>query len=99
MKFDTMTRSILKMNMYVGRRLKRRLKNFVVVSVVGLGMFYAYRGYCRYNWFNDMSDSDTTLGTKPRVVVLGTGKQLKIIAMNYMRNLSRLGCCTTIETY
>lgn len=58
----------------VGGRWKRRLKNFFVITVVGLGTFYAYRGYQNYRWFTDMSDSDKTIGTKPRIVVLGTGK-------------------------
>ncbi|CAF3476045.1 unnamed protein product [Rotaria sordida] len=56
-----------------GGKLKRRLKNFFVITVVGLGTYYGYRSYRRYRWFNDMSDSDKTSGTKPRVVVLGTG--------------------------
>ncbi|CAF3924855.1 unnamed protein product [Rotaria magnacalcarata] len=38
-----------------GERLKRRLKNFLIVTVIGFGTYYG------------------TLGTKPRVVVLGTG--------------------------
>ncbi|CAF3880495.1 unnamed protein product [Rotaria sordida] len=56
-----------------GGKLKRRLKNFFVITVVGLGTYYGYRSYRRYRWFNDMSDFDKTSGTKPRVVVLGTG--------------------------
>jgi hypothetical protein len=49
------------------------LKNFLIVTVVGLGTFYGYRAYHRYHWFSEMSDSDETIGTKPRIVVLGTG--------------------------
>ncbi|CAF0888279.1 unnamed protein product [Adineta ricciae] len=56
-----------------GGRLKRRLKNVFIVTVVGFGTFYAYRAYQRYKWFHEMSDSDKTLGTKQRIVVLGTG--------------------------
>jgi hypothetical protein len=52
------------------------LRNLLIITVVGLGTFYAYRGYRRYQWFHQMSDSDTTIGTKPRIVVLGTGKDL-----------------------
>ena len=58
----------------LGGRLKRRLKNVFLVTVVGLGTFYAYRGFRRYKWFNEMSDSDKTIGSKPRIVVLGTGQ-------------------------
>lgn len=56
-----------------GGRLKRRLKNFLIVTVVGLGTFYGYRGVTHYQWFKEMSDSDKTIGTKPRIIVLGTG--------------------------
>ncbi|CAF1330259.1 unnamed protein product [Adineta steineri] len=56
-----------------GGRLKRRLKNLLIVTVVGVGTFYSYRGYRRYKWYSEMSDSDKTIGTKPRIVVLGTG--------------------------
>jgi len=56
-----------------GGRLKRRLKNLLIVTVVGLGTFYSYRGYRRYTWYKNMTDSDDSIGTKPRVVVLGTG--------------------------
>ena len=59
----------------IGGRLKRRLRNLLIVSVVGLGTFYGYRGYRRYKWFNEVSDSDQAVGTRPRVVVLGTGKE------------------------
>jgi hypothetical protein len=60
----------------LGGRLKRRLKNFLIVTVIGLGTFYAYRGYRSYRWFHEMSDSDRAIGAKPRVVVLGTGEEL-----------------------
>jgi hypothetical protein len=40
-----------------------------------LGTYYIYRGYRRYRWFNEMSDSDKTVGTKPRIIVLGTGNE------------------------
>ncbi len=59
----------------LGGRLKRRLKNVLIVTVVGLGTFYGYRWYKNYQWFNEMTDSDRTIGTKPRVVVLGTGEE------------------------
>jgi len=53
--------------------LKRRLKNIFIVSVLGIGGFYGYRAYQNHVWYADMSDSDKTIGTKPRLVVLGTG--------------------------
>ncbi|CAF3357422.1 unnamed protein product [Rotaria socialis] len=56
-----------------GGRLKRRLKNFLIITVVGFGTYYGVSSYRRYRWFNEISDSDKTMGTKPRVVVLGTG--------------------------
>ena len=57
----------------LGGRLKRRLRNLLVVTVVGLGTFYGYRAYRRSKWYHEMSDSDRAIGTKPRIVVLGTG--------------------------
>jgi hypothetical protein len=47
----------------------------LIVTVVGFGTFYGYRAYRRFRWFRDMTDSDNTIGSKPRIVVLGTGKQ------------------------
>lgn len=68
----------------IGGRLKRRLKNLLIITVVGLGTFYAYRGYRNYRWYSDMSDSDKTIGTKPRIVVLGTGIVLhSIVSMSF----------------
>ena len=59
----------------LGGRLKRRLKNFLIVTVVGLGTYYSYRGYSRYRWYHEMVDSDNSIGVKPRIVVLGTGEE------------------------
>ncbi|CAF1357024.1 unnamed protein product [Rotaria sp. Silwood1] len=56
-----------------GRKLRRRLRIFWTTTVVGFGAFCGYRGYRNYQWFNEMTDSDETIGTKPRVIVLGTG--------------------------
>jgi hypothetical protein len=50
------------------------LKNFLIITVVGFGTFYGYRSYSRHRWFNEMSESDKIIGTKPRIVVLGTGE-------------------------
>ena len=58
----------------LGTRLKRRLKNLLLITAVGLGTFYGYRGYQRRQWFHNMSDSDASSGKKPRVIVLGTGE-------------------------
>jgi len=55
-------------------KLKRRLRNLLIVTVVGFGTYYSYRSYRRYTWFKNMNDSDNSIGTKPRVVVLGTGE-------------------------
>ena len=63
---------------HLGIRLKKRLKNFLLITAIGLGTFYGYRGYQRRQWFNKMSDSDVTSGKKPRVVVLGTGERRTI---------------------
>ncbi len=75
------------------------MRNFLVITVVGLGTFYGYRGYSRYRWFNEMSDSDKTIGTKPRIVVLGTGKELIQRCLFIRIILFRLGCGTTFKTY
>lgn len=56
-----------------GGKLKRRLKNVLIVSILGIGGYYGYRSYQNYTWYKNMSDSDKTIGTKPRLVVLGTG--------------------------
>jgi hypothetical protein len=55
-------------------KLKRRLRNLLIVTVVGFGTYYSYRSYRKYTWFKNMNDSDNSIGTKPRVVVLGTGE-------------------------
>ena len=60
--------------MNLGSKLKRRLRNLLIVTVVGLGSYYSYRGYRRYKWAKNLSDSDNSIGTKPRIVVLGTGE-------------------------
>jgi hypothetical protein len=46
----------------------------LVVTVVGFGSYYTYRSYRKYKWFKNMTDSDNSIGTKPRIVVLGTGE-------------------------
>ncbi|CAF1171120.1 unnamed protein product [Adineta steineri] len=56
-----------------GAKLKRRLKNLLIITVVGVGSFYSYRAYRSYKWSKEVSESDSTTGTKPRIVVLGTG--------------------------
>ncbi|CAF3165364.1 unnamed protein product [Rotaria socialis] len=56
-----------------GTKLKRRLRNLLIVTVVGCGTYYGYRANRNYKWFKDMTDSDNSIGTKPRVVILGTG--------------------------
>ncbi|CAF1240962.1 unnamed protein product [Rotaria sp. Silwood1] len=56
-----------------GTKLKRRLKNLLIVTIVGSGIYYGYRNYRDYKWFQDMNDSDNSSGTKPRIVILGTG--------------------------
>lgn len=82
---------------FLGARLKRRLRNLLIVTFVGFGSYYAYRSYRNYVWFRNMSDSDQTIGTKPRVVVLGTGNDL--IDWMRMKISFRLGCCATFKTY
>ncbi|CAF1985082.1 unnamed protein product [Rotaria magnacalcarata] len=56
-----------------GTKLKRRLRNLLIVTIVGCGTYYGYRTHRDYKWFKDMTDSDNSIGTKPRVVILGTG--------------------------
>ncbi|UJR09090.1 hypothetical protein I4U23_013337 [Adineta vaga] len=56
-----------------GAKLKRRLRNFLIVTVVGAGSYYGYRSYKNHRWSKEMLESDQTIGTKPRIVVLGTG--------------------------
>jgi hypothetical protein len=60
----------------LGEKLKRRLKYFLIITAVGYGTLIVYLGYRRYKWYHDMRVSDETIGTKPRVVVLGTGEEL-----------------------
>jgi hypothetical protein len=56
--------------------LKRRWRNLLVVTLIGTGTVYGYRAYRHNQWYNEMVDSDQTLGTKHRIVVLGTGRTL-----------------------
>ncbi|CAF4395793.1 unnamed protein product, partial [Adineta steineri] len=48
-------------------------KNLLIITVVGVGSFYSYRAYRSYKWSKEVSESDSITGTKPRIVVLGTG--------------------------
>ena len=82
----------------LGGRLKRRLRNLLVVTVVGLGTFYGYRAYRRSKWYHEMSDSDRAIGTKPRIVVLGTGN---ISRHTFAERIapSRLGRGAAVEAF
>lgn len=62
----------------LGKKLRRRLRNLLIVSVIAGVSIYTYRGYRRYAWFRDMNESDSSIGTKPRIVVLGTGNRFDI---------------------
>jgi hypothetical protein len=57
--------------------LKRRVRNGILITVIGFGTFYAYRGYRRHQWFHAITESEQMSGKKPRIVVLGTGNQLE----------------------
>ncbi len=59
----------------IGGRLKRRLRNIILISVIGFGTISIYGKYRRYRWFHEMDECDKTIGTKPRIIVLGTGKK------------------------
>ena len=59
----------------LGGRLKRRLRNALIVIVVGVGAYKIYHQYHHYRWFSEMSNATETIGTKPRLVVLGTGAE------------------------
>ncbi|CAF1323619.1 unnamed protein product [Rotaria sordida] len=56
-----------------GTKLKRRLRNLLIVSVIGFGSYYGYRNYKNYKWHKELNESNESTGTKPRIVVLGTG--------------------------
>ncbi|CAF1105552.1 unnamed protein product [Adineta ricciae] len=56
-----------------GARLKRRLRNLLIVTIVGGGSYYGYRSYQNYRWYQEITESDEVIGSKPRIVVLGTG--------------------------
>ncbi|CAF3144724.1 unnamed protein product [Rotaria sp. Silwood2] len=56
-----------------GIKLKRRLKNLLIITFVGTGIYYGYRNYRDYKWFKDMNDLDNSSGIKQRIVILGTG--------------------------
>ncbi len=58
-----------------GGKLKRRLRNILLISVIGFGTYHIYHRYQQYQWFNEIIDSDKTIDTKPRLVVLGTGQE------------------------
>ena len=68
----SLTRQSIKRRL-VGQ-LKRPWRNLLVVTLIGTGTFYGYRVYRQNQWYNEMANSDQTLGTKHRIVVLGTGK-------------------------
>ena len=57
-------------------QLKRRWRKLLIVTLIGTGTFYGYRAYRHNQWYNEMDHSDQTLGTKHRIVVLGTGKNI-----------------------
>ena len=63
-------------NISWGQRWKRRLRNIVIIGVVGFGANDLYHRYRRHQWFNEMEDANKTIGTRPRLIVLGTGKEL-----------------------
>jgi hypothetical protein len=65
-----------------GGKLKRRLRNILLISIVGFGTYHIYHRYQQYQWFNEMTDSDKTIGTKPRLVVLGTGADYSRLLMS-----------------
>ncbi len=59
----------------------------MLISVIGFGTIYVYGNYRRYRWFHEMNDCDKTIGTKPRIIVLGTGKKIKLIVFIYLNNI------------
>ena len=65
----------IKLFIFLGKRLRRRLQNLLIISAVGFGTFYAYRQYSRNQWFNERINANKHTGQKPRIVVLGTGKE------------------------
>ena len=61
-------------SIYLGVRLKRRLKYVTLFALVAGGTAYGYQRYRKQIWFKQMEESEQLTGMKPRVVVLGTGK-------------------------
>ncbi|CAF1125158.1 unnamed protein product [Adineta ricciae] len=54
-------------------RLKRNVRNIIIVGIIGVGTYHGYRKYHRYQWRNAVNDLNENLGRKPRLIVLGTG--------------------------
>lgn len=61
-------------NSHKSPKFKRRLRNTLIISIVGFSALYGYRRYDRSRWLNEICDSERNSGTKPRIVVLGSGK-------------------------
>lgn len=84
------------------RQSKRPWRNLLVVTLIGTGTFYGYRAYLDNQWYNDMADSDQTLGTKHRIVVLGTGetilKHYPDSSFRFSPTYFRLRCYSIFET-
>lgn len=53
------------------------MRNVIIICAVGFGANYIYDRYRRYQWLSEMEDASKAIGTKPRVVVLGTGRKYR----------------------
>ncbi len=49
------------------------MRNFLLISVIGYSTYHFYHRYHHHKWFNEMVDSNKTIGTKRRLIILGTG--------------------------
>ncbi|UJR34474.1 hypothetical protein I4U23_021881 [Adineta vaga] len=56
-----------------GKRLKRNLRNLILFNIIGIGTYYGYKKYHQYQLINLINNSNKNIGTKPRLIVLGTG--------------------------